>query len=123
MRQMTVLADLSSECHQSIQVCSLYKAYIEKRLDVQPSRLTKIVMAFLSFTCEKQYDCNYAPFQFDGVTYSWWNDKGGKSQTFWAGNNASVHTCQCGIDHNCAETTTTCNCDSTVPVPLTDSGK
>ncbi len=59
---------------------------------------------------------------FDDVTFAWWNDRNGNSQTFWAGSNAA-HTCQCGIDHNCVDASVTCNCDVAAPVPLTDSGR
>lgn len=86
-RQMKALADLSSECHQSIR-----------------------------------YDCYYAPFEFDSVAYAWWNDKNGNAQYFWSGSDVSVHTCQCGIDRNCVDASLKCNCDSTAPVSLTDSG-
>ncbi|EFX62104.1 hypothetical protein DAPPUDRAFT_337441 [Daphnia pulex] len=30
-----------------------------------------------------KYECNYAPLELNGVSYSWWNDKGGKAQYFW----------------------------------------
>ncbi|KAI9561382.1 hypothetical protein GHT06_012339 [Daphnia sinensis] len=86
-RQMSALAELSAECHQSVQ-----------------------------------YDCNFAPFEFDGVSYAWWNNKDGSSEYFWAGSNSSVHTCQCGIVGNCVDALLKCNCDSAAPVPLTDKG-
>ncbi|EFX82286.1 hypothetical protein DAPPUDRAFT_241573 [Daphnia pulex] len=87
LRQMAALANLSSECHQSIK-----------------------------------YDCFYAPFEFDGVAFSWWNDKDGNDKFFWAGANTDVHTCQCGLDGNCVESFTKCNCDSAAPEQLADSG-
>lgn len=86
-RQMAALAELSAECHQSIQ-----------------------------------YDCNYAPFELNGVSYAWWNNKDGNSEYFWAGSDDSVHTCQCGIDGNCVDASLKCNCDSAAPIPLTDTG-
>jgi hypothetical protein len=70
-----------------------------------------------------QYDCTSAPFEVNGVAYSWWNDKTGKANYFWSGSNSSVHVCQCGIDHNCVEAFMPCNCDSSLPAPLTDEGK
>ena len=111
MRQMNALADLSSECHQSIKVKSNW--YFDYSLLNQS----------LYFSFHSQYDCNYAPFELNGVTFSWWTHRNGVARYFWAGSNASVHTCQCGIDHNCTESYTTCNCDSAVPIPLTDAGK
>ena len=71
-----------------------------------------------------QYDCYYAPFQFD-KPYAWWNDRDGNAQYFWAGNNTDgIHTCQCGIDGNCADTNSLkCNCDASAPVQLSDEGK
>nr|CAH0110956.1 unnamed protein product [Daphnia galeata] len=86
-RQIGALAELSKECHQSIQ-----------------------------------YDCNYAPLEFNGVTYSWWNDKEGNAKFFWTGSDSSVHTCQCGIDGNCIDPNAKCNCDATLPIPQVDSG-
>jgi hypothetical protein len=70
-----------------------------------------------------QYDCFFAPFELDGIAFSWWNDKDGNDKFFWAGANTDVHTCQCGIDGNCVESFTKCNCDSAAPVQLADSGK
>ncbi|XP_046645852.1 uncharacterized protein LOC124336192 [Daphnia pulicaria] len=88
MGQIKSLAELSAECHQSIQ-----------------------------------YDCYYAPFELNGYAYSWWNDRDGKSQYFWSGNNAAgIHTCQCGIDGNCVDSIAKCNCDSVAPVQLVDNG-
>ena len=42
---------------------------------------------------------------------------------FWAGSNSNVHTCQCGIDDNCVDSLTKCNCDALAPVNLLDEGK
>ncbi|EFX89078.1 hypothetical protein DAPPUDRAFT_310805 [Daphnia pulex] len=86
-RQMTALAELSYECHQSIQ-----------------------------------YDCNFAPFELNGVSFCWWNDKNGSAKYFWSGGNTDEHTCQCGIDQNCVEAFMKCNCDSNAPVELSDIG-
>ncbi|KAK4004506.1 hypothetical protein OUZ56_006240 [Daphnia magna] len=78
----------------------------------------------LSAECHQsiQYDCNFAPFEFDDVSYAWWNNKDGNSEYFWAGSDDSVHTCQCGIDGNCVDASLKCNCDSAAPIPLTDTG-
>ncbi|XP_057368213.1 uncharacterized protein LOC130689201 [Daphnia carinata] len=78
----------------------------------------------LSEECQQSitYECISAPLQFNGVDFSWWDDKNGESQYFWSGNNKSMHTCQCGIDRNCVESHITCNCDSIFQKPLTDSG-
>ncbi|XP_046646959.1 uncharacterized protein LOC124337002 [Daphnia pulicaria] len=86
-RQISALAELSAECHQSIK-----------------------------------YDCNFAPLELNTITYAWWNDKNGNAKTFWAGGNTDVHLCQCGLDGNCVDSSTKCNCDSAAPVPLTDEG-
>ncbi|EFX61590.1 hypothetical protein DAPPUDRAFT_18957, partial [Daphnia pulex] len=51
-----------------------------------------------------------------------WNDKGGIAKYFWSGNNTDTHTCQCGIDENCVETSFKCNCDSAAPIQLSDDG-
>ncbi|XP_046648260.1 uncharacterized protein LOC124338218 isoform X1 [Daphnia pulicaria] len=78
----------------------------------------------LSDECHQsiKYDCYDAPLEKDGVVYSWWNDKDGNAQYFWAGSDSSVHTCQCGIDGNCIDSIVKCNCDATVPLFLGDSG-
>ncbi|XP_046451009.1 contactin-associated protein-like 4 [Daphnia pulex] len=86
-RQMSALADLSVECHQSIK-----------------------------------YECSQAPFELNGITYSWWNDKNGNEKYFWAGMNTDGHTCQCGIDVNCVEASTKCNCDSAAAALQVDDG-
>ncbi|XP_046456611.1 uncharacterized protein LOC124203801 [Daphnia pulex] len=79
----------------------------------------------LSTECHQsiRYDCNYAPFESNGVAYSWWNDREGNAQYFWAGSNTDgVHTCQCGIDANCVDPAAKCNCDALVPLQLVDDG-
>ncbi|XP_046451016.1 uncharacterized protein LOC124199278 [Daphnia pulex] len=78
----------------------------------------------LSNECHQsiKYDCYFAIFEFDNIAYSWWNDKNGNEKYFWAGMNTDVHTCQCGIDGNCVEASTKCNCDSSAPVQLVDDG-
>ena len=73
---------------------------------------------FLSF----QYDCFGAPLEFNGVKYSWWNDRYGKVQYFWSGTNTTSHICQCGIDKDCVDPDVNCNCDSYEPQQLNDSG-
>jgi hypothetical protein len=42
---------------------------------------------------------------------------------FWAGATTDVITCQGGLDGNCVESFMKCNCDSTAPEQLVDSGK
>ena len=73
-----------------------------------------------------QYNCNYAPFEFDKVPYAWWIDRDGNSQYFWAGSNAGglprKHFCQCGIDGNCVDNSLKCNCDIAAPILLADEG-
>ena len=107
-RQMKALVELSAECHQSIQVC--YNLKYKKLINL------------LNYLF-KQYDCYFATLEFNTVPYSWWNDKSGNAQYFWAGSNSTVHTCQCGIDGNCVDPGVNCNCDSAAPVQLTDYGK
>ncbi|EFX76551.1 Cntnap2 protein [Daphnia pulex] len=85
--QMTALAELSDECHQSIR-----------------------------------YDCTSAPLKIYGIMFSWWNDNDGNPHYFWSGGKSNVHTCQCGIERNCVEDLAACNCDSSLPTPLTDIG-
>ena len=76
------------------------------------------VHAFLTF----QYDCFGAPLEFNGVKYSWWNDRYGKVQYFWSGTNTTSHICQCGIDKDCVDPDVKCNCDSYELQQLNDSG-
>ncbi|XP_046456495.1 uncharacterized protein LOC124203731 [Daphnia pulex] len=79
----------------------------------------------LSTECHQsiRYDCNYAPFELNGVAYSWWNDREENPQYFWAGSNTDgVHTCQCGIDGNCVDLAVKCNCDTISPLQLVDDG-
>ncbi|KAK4011386.1 hypothetical protein OUZ56_020500 [Daphnia magna] len=83
-----------------------------------------LALAHLSAQCYQsiKYDCNYAPLKLNDVTYAWWNDKNGNPQYFWAGNNNRVHICQCGIDGNCVDPATKCNCDAAAPIQLSDEG-
>lgn len=106
-RQMTALAQLSSECHQSIKVSSWMDLFRWRNL-------TKFI---------KQYDCIFAPLELNDVAFCWWNDRSGNSKYFWSGGNTDVHTCQCGIDGNCVETYVKCNCDAAAPIQLSDDGK
>ncbi|XP_046645807.1 uncharacterized protein LOC124336159 [Daphnia pulicaria] len=79
----------------------------------------------LSTECHQsiRYDCNYAPFELNGVAYSWWDDREDNAQYFWAGSNTGgVHTCQCGIDANCVDSAVKCNCDTISPIQLVDDG-
>ena len=59
-----------------------------------------------------QYDCFGAPLEFNGVKYSWWNDRYGNGQYFWSETNTTSHICQCGIDKDCVDPDVKCNCDS-----------
>ena len=71
-----------------------------------------------------KYDCFRAPLEFGGVNESWWNDRDGIERFFWAGANSNnnQHTCQCGIDKNCINSTKKCNCDAMAVVQLSDIG-
>jgi hypothetical protein len=81
----------------------------------------------LDFPYFFQYDCFYAPFEFNSITYVWWNDRDGNDKYFWAGSNVGglprKHFCQCGIDGNCVDNSLKCNCDASAPVQLVDDGK
>jgi len=81
-------------------------------------------MAHRQFIICHQYDCFSAPFELNGVVQSWWNDRNGAERYFWAGANTNnnQHTCQCGIDGNCADPSQKCNCDAMAVVQLTDNG-
>ena len=60
------------------------------------------------------------------IQESWWNDRNGAARYFWAGantNNNNSHTCQCGIDKNCMDPLTKCNCDAMAFVQVNDNGK
>ncbi len=67
-------------------------------------------------------NCLGGPFTVENVDYAWWNDVNDKIQTFWSGSDATVHTCQCGIDDYCVRPDLECNCDANVAVPLSDNG-
>ncbi|EFX66774.1 neurexin IV [Daphnia pulex] len=114
-KQMSALAELSVECHQSIVVSrfllySYYRHRNNAKIDFQMSNV------------QSQYDCNYAPFEFNNVPYAWWNDRNGDPHYYWAGSATDVHSCQCSIDQNCVDGTAKCNCDSISPTQLTDAG-
>ncbi|XP_046640282.1 uncharacterized protein LOC124323313 [Daphnia pulicaria] len=79
----------------------------------------------LSSDCRQsiKYECYSAPLQFDGVEYSWWNDRNGNEQYYWNGSDNSTHMCSCGISKTCADPNENCNCDAAVPVNLIDEGE
>lgn len=84
-----------------------------------------------------QYKCKQAYFQLNGVQYSWWLDRYGSKQFFWAGNfkpgttEVGRHTCQCGIpgipgNAKCRDSQFFCNCDvfpTATGLQLTDEGE
>ncbi|XP_046461360.1 uncharacterized protein LOC124207781 isoform X2 [Daphnia pulex] len=82
-------------------------------------------LAEFSAECHQtiQVNCLGGPFTVEGIDYAWWNDVDGEIQTFWSGSDATVHTCQCGIDDYCVRPDLECNCDANVAVPLSDNGK
>ena len=108
IKQLAALADLSTTCQQFFQVFnSLSDFYI------------------IYFNELIQYDCFGAPFEFNGEAQSWWNDRNGVRRFFWIGtdeNNSNQHTCQCGIDNNCVDPFTKCNCNSLAFLQLNDNG-
>lgn len=70
-----------------------------------------------------QYDCFSAPLEFNGVAFSWWQDKNGAPQTYWTGaGETEQHLCQCSLDNSCVDPSLACNCDSYEPTNLTDAG-
>ena len=69
-----------------------------------------------------RFDCLSVPFNFNGVPQGWWIDIKGDRQYYWAGNNATVRTCQCGIDNDCVISDVKCNCDTLAAVDLFDQG-
>ncbi|XP_046456719.1 uncharacterized protein LOC124203884 isoform X2 [Daphnia pulex] len=79
----------------------------------------------LSSECHQfiKYDCICASFEYDNTQYAWWNDRDGNAQYFWAGNKTNgIHTCQCGIDKNCVDSSLKCNCDQASQDELVDEG-
>ena len=70
-----------------------------------------------------QYDCLGAVFQFNNVSYSWWNDRDGEPQYFWTGDSHSQFSCSCGVNGTCVDETLKCNCDSSLAAPLMDEGR
>ena len=97
----------------------------------------------LSEFCEQsfQYDCTYSPFQNEGIDFAYWEDRHGLQNNYYtglmhlsvnqlitsfAGSNYGNHVCDCFYDsEGCIESETLmnrCNCDSTLPIPLTDTG-
>ena len=69
-----------------------------------------------------RYDCSDAPFKRSGFDFSWWQDREGRPQFYWAGSQADTRYCQCGIDDNCVANNVNCNCDSASSANLTDFG-
>ena len=81
----------------------------------------------LSDTCHQDIDfgCFLAPLRFEGVDLGYWSDKNGDFQYFFSGNGPE-HTCQCGIDGTCVDSTIEqlkCNCDAKDPTWYSDTGR
>ena len=70
-----------------------------------------------------EYECFSAPLEFNGVQYSWWNDRHGHPQYFWSGSKGHEHRCHCDTHGQCFDPSVRCNCDSIAPTELKDSGK
>lgn len=108
-KQMKALIELSAECHQSVVVSQDFYCALSLFLPV--------------FILIAQYECHYAPFEFNNVPFAWWNDRNGNPQYFWTGSfEKGIHACQCSIDGNCVDASVLCNCDATAPTPLADQG-
>jgi hypothetical protein len=84
------------------------------------NRILKLFDSY--FNNKLQVNCLGGPFTVEGIDYAWWNDVDGAIQTFWSGSDATIHTCQCGIDDYCVRPDLECNCDANVAVPLSDNG-
>ncbi|EFX63162.1 hypothetical protein DAPPUDRAFT_17597, partial [Daphnia pulex] len=112
-----------SESSMDVGHCADPGCY-SRTISYNASSRQMLALAQLSAECHQsiKYDCNFAPLEFNEISYSWWNDRNGNSKFFWTGGNTDVHTCQCGLDGNCVDPSVQCNCDSMAPVPLVDDG-
>ena len=72
-----------------------------------------------------EYECFSPPppLEFNGIQYSWWNDRHGHPQYFWSGSKGHEHRCHCDTHGQCFDPSVRCNCDSIAPTELKDSGK
>lgn len=81
----------------------------------------------LSESCHQEikFDCFLAPIFVNGVPHAYWVNNKYQNETYFAGSNASLKTCQCGLTGDCRdnEDGQKCNCDAaSFPVFLEDDG-
>ncbi|XP_046632041.1 contactin-associated protein-like 2 isoform X2 [Daphnia pulicaria] len=91
--------------------------------EASPKQITALTKISVDCRQSIKYECYSAPLQFDGIEYSWWNDRNGNEQYYWHGNDNSTHMCSCGIAKMCVDPSKNCNCDAIVPVDLVDEGE
>ncbi|KAK3527922.1 hypothetical protein QTP86_011750 [Hemibagrus guttatus] len=48
----------------------------------------------------------------DGIPLSWWKDRAGQKQTYWAGLLPGIQQCSCNLAENCINMNHFCNCDA-----------
>ena len=83
-----------------------------------------VALTEMSHYCQQfiQFDCFGVPLEYDRVAQFWWSDRSGHPQFYWAGENNTKHTCQCGMENACDDPSMTCNCNSLADVELSDQG-
>ena len=104
---------------------SVNSSKISNLVQLLDGRNKVVLTGIFKIYCWKQYDCVSAPLNFNGVAFSWWNDRNGVARYFWSGSsNSSIRQpiCQCGIEQNCVDDFLPCNCDSVLPSQLSDIG-
>ena len=108
-----MLADISASCKQSFRVINRTIICIV---------LVALKHLFFILSITSQFDSFVVPLEFNLTQYGYWNDRNGGKQIFWAGPATSSHTCQCGIENNCAEREYKCNADALAPLDVVDEG-
>ena len=79
----------------------------------------------LASSCEQSFDytCMSAPLRTAGQDYGYWTGRDGEENVYFTRDDASLHACDCHFTKDgCKLKTTSCNCDSSFPVPLLDTG-
>merc|ERR1712179_577479 len=82
----------------------------------------------LSSTCQQSffYQCTLAPLRAEGLDYAYWTGRDGQEKFYFTGSDPAIHACDCYFtEEGCEDEElkqNTCNCDSNLPAPLTDTG-
>ncbi|KAG7315384.1 hypothetical protein KOW79_021472 [Hemibagrus wyckioides] len=110
----TVIGHNSSE-PVSVQGSSFQKPHIMKlNYSASLQQLTTLLHRAQHCQQEVMYRCRKSRLfnTRDGIPLSWWKDRAGQKQTYWAGLLPGIQQCSCNLAENCINMNHFCNCDA-----------